>query len=95
MNSSLDTYCIHAFVSGRVQGVWFRAFVKEQAVKKRVAGWAKNLDDGRVEVLLVGQRQNVEQLVTEIAKGPRLAKVNQLEQEVILPPQNITGFTIS
>jgi len=46
--------CVHSFVSGKVQGVWFRQSTKEQALKQDVTGWAKNLSDGRVEVLLCG-----------------------------------------
>ena len=72
---------IHAFISGRVQGVWFRAFTREQAQKNTVNGWARNLADGRVEVHLEGSITAVEAVLTALHKGPRLANVKALTKE--------------
>ncbi len=58
-NTNDKQCCVHAFVSGRVQGVWFRAFTKKQSMKVHVTGWAKNLADGRVEVMLAGSSKNI------------------------------------
>ncbi len=85
--------CKHAFVSGRVQGVWFRAFVREQAQKSNVTGWAKNTSDGRVEVLLCGEDAAVQGMELALAKGPPLSKVTQVSGES-LPFQQIDGFTV-
>lgn len=84
---------IHAFVSGRVQGVWFRAFTRAQAKKYSVQGWARNLADGRVEVQLEGAQQAVEQVLNALHKGPRLAKVKEIIKEVVAC-QNCQDFSI-
>lgn len=89
----MSNCCIHAYVSGRVQGVWFRAFTRDQAQQHHVSGWAKNLSDGRVEVLLEGSRPNVDDVLKALEKGPPLAKVKGLEQEET-SCRNLTGFTI-
>lgn len=71
------------FVSGRVQGVFYRASAREQALRLGLAGHAHNLADGRVEVLLVGAAAGVEALVIWLGVGPAAARVDRVEvQEV-------------
>ncbi|MGM0438208.1 MAG: acylphosphatase [Bacillota bacterium] len=70
---------VHIFLSGRVQGVGFRAFIRKNANKLGVNGWAKNLQDGRVEVVFTGEKKNVNKLIELVKKGPRFAKVNNIE----------------
>lgn len=74
---------IHVYVSGRVQGVWYRASTEAQAVKLGVMGFAKNLDDGRVEVLAFGERERVMQLLEWLKHGPELAKVTELNYQEV------------
>lgn len=62
-------------VSGRVQGVGFRNFVQREAVRLGVKGYAKNLADGRVEVLAMGSAAALDELAGLLAKGPRWAEV--------------------
>lgn len=69
----------HIFVSGRVQGVWFRQKTKQKAEKLGVFGWVKNLSDGRVEAVFEGNKQQVEQMVIWARKGPLWAKVNDID----------------
>jgi len=69
----------HIFVSGRVQGVFFRENTKKKADKTEVTGWVKNLRDGRVEAVFEGDRQNVEKLVNWARKGPIWAKIEALD----------------
>ena len=69
----------HIYVHGRVQGVGFRAFIKRNAKKNNVHGWAKNLTDGRVETILTGKKINVERLIKKLKKGPRMARVNKVD----------------
>ena len=66
---------LRGFVSGRVQGVSYRAFVREQALAAGLTGWAKNLADGRVEVLLCGDDDAVERVARTLREGPPLARV--------------------
>lgn len=73
--------CLRGFVSGRVQGVSFRAFVREQALAAGVDGWARNLADGRVEVLLCGEEAAVQAVAEALQHGPRLARVDSVTLE--------------
>ncbi|MET0498216.1 MAG: acylphosphatase [Steroidobacteraceae bacterium] len=62
-------------VSGRVQGVFYRASTREQAMRLGLAGYARNLDDGRVEVLVVGEHAAVARLIDWLHVGPPAASV--------------------
>ena len=66
---------VHIFVSGRVQGVFFRQKTKQQADTLGVMGWVRNLDDGRVEAVFEGEEEDVKALVDFCKKGPRSAIV--------------------
>lgn len=74
----MNRQCLHGFVSGRVQGVSFRAFVRAQALAAGVTGWAKNRADGRVEVLLCGDCVAVQQVADALREGPPLARVDDV-----------------
>lgn len=89
----MTTICRHIYVSGRVQGVWFRAFVRDQAEKADVQGWAKNLPDGRVEALLCGDKNSVLKVEAALHQGPRLARVDKLAGDD-QPLTDIHGFEI-
>ena len=68
-------------VSGRVQGVFFRASAREEALKLGLTGYAKNLPDGRVEVLAIGEASAVATLERWLAHGPPLAKVERVARQ--------------
>ncbi|MGE0800308.1 MAG: acylphosphatase [Lautropia sp.] len=67
-------------VSGRVQGVGFREFVRRRADALGVGGWVRNRADGRVEAVLAGDAEVLEQLVAAVACGPRAARVDAIER---------------
>ncbi|WP_144299486.1 acylphosphatase [Elioraea rosea] len=67
-------------VSGRVQGVGFRAFVVDAARRGGVAGWVRNLPDGRVEVFAEGPAGAIETLAEACRRGPMLARVDAVAQ---------------
>lgn len=69
------------FVSGRVQGVAFRAFAQYAAVELGLAGYARNLDDGRVEVYATGPEAQLELLKQRLSRGPLLARVDEVREE--------------
>lgn len=71
----------HVFVSGNVQGVFYRVWTKSNAKELGLSGWVKNLDDGRVEAVLEGENENVEQMLNRMRKGPDMAAVNDVEFE--------------
>jgi acylphosphatase len=67
------------WVSGRVQGVYFRASARQQAVRLGVTGHARNLPDGRVEVLMVGTAEATQALLAWLWQGPPSAAVSNVE----------------
>ena len=69
----------HIFVSGKVQGVFYRESTKKKAERLGVLGWIKNLRDGRVEAIFEGDKGNVEEMVNWARKGPIWAKIEALE----------------
>ena len=70
---------VHLFISGRVQGVFFRWTVKQKARKIRIRGWVKNLPDGQVEAILESEKEKAEELIEWIKKGVHLAKVDDIK----------------
>ncbi|MGB9980259.1 acylphosphatase [Methanobacterium sp.] len=65
----------HVFITGRVQGVYFRFKTKNEAKRYGVTGWVRNLSDGRVEAVFEGSKENVDKLIDFASKGPSGAKV--------------------
>lgn len=70
---------MNVIVSGHVQGVGYRAFVREQALRLGLAGHSENMPDGRVEVLAEGPRDELEFLLVKMRAGPTHADVRDLE----------------
>ena len=66
-------------VSGRVQGVWFRESCRDRALVAGVSGWVRNLDDGRVEVVLEGPPAAVDELIAWCRRGPQRARVDRVD----------------
>jgi acylphosphatase len=69
----------HIFVSGLVQGVFFRQKTKQMAESREVGGWVRNLDDGRVEAVFEGEETDVQALVDFCRRGPSGAKVSDVK----------------
>jgi acylphosphatase len=69
----------HVFVSGRVQGVFFRQKTKQQAESFGVTGWVRNLPDGRVEAVFEGDEEAVKALVEYCHHGPSYARVTNID----------------
>jgi len=70
---------LHCYVTGRVQGVFFRASTRDQAVLLGLDGWVRNLPDGRVEVYATGPENRIRQLHDWLQHGPELAIVEELK----------------
>ncbi len=83
----------HVHISGRVQGVYYRANTREQARERGVDGWVRNLDDGRVEAVFEGPSDAVESLVDWCHEGSPAASVESVES-TREPPEGIEGFSI-
>lgn len=85
-----DRRRVHAFVTGIVQGVWYRKHTQAEATRLGLAGWVRNLPDRRVELVAEGPPADVEALLQWARRGPPDARVDELEVEE-LPPQDERG----
>ncbi|PSP53176.1 acylphosphatase [Halobacteriales archaeon QH_7_68_42] len=83
----------HVFVSGRVQGVYYRATTREQAGERGVDGWVRNLDDGRVEAVFEGSEEAVEAMVEWCHEGSSRARVEDVDVEYE-DPEGLDGFEV-
>ena len=83
----------HVFVSGRVQGVYYRANTRDAAREHGVEGWVRNLDDGRVEAVFEGSRNAVESMVEWCHEGSPRADVRDVSAEYG-EPEGLEGFEI-
>ncbi len=83
----------HVLVSGRVQGVYFRATTQETAREAGVEGWVRNRDDGRVEAVFEGPEPAVEDLIAFCHKGSPAAAVEDVEV-TYESPEGLEGFRI-
>ena len=81
--------CVRFIVSGKVQGVFFRASARDQAQRLDLSGHAKNLADGSVEVIACGDNANIETLERWLQTGPEAARVESVSRfiESSLPPR--------
>ena len=84
----------HVLISGRVQGVFFRYETKCLAVKLGVAGWVRNLPDGRVEAVFEGEKEDVERMIEFCHRGPPGAIVREVEVSWEEPTGRLQGFRI-
>jgi acylphosphatase len=73
--------CVRVVVRGRVQGVGFRAWTEDQAIRLKLAGWVRNRRDGTVEAVLGGEDAAVADMIAALREGPRLAYVSSVEIE--------------
>lgn len=85
--------CMRYFVSGHVQGVFFRASARQAALSWGLTGWARNHADGRVEVLACGDAAQLELLREWLSTGPPHAQVTGVNA-VLVPVENVEGFKI-
>lgn len=84
----------HVFVSGKVQGVYYRANTRDTAREKNVSGWVRNLDDGRVEAVFEGDEDAVEAMVEWCHEGSPRAEVEDVEVEWEEATDEFDGFEI-
>ena len=69
----------HVVVSGRVQGVFFRSETQDEANRRNLSGWVRNLPDGRVEAVFEGEKDRVDSLIEFCRRGPLGARVTRVE----------------
>jgi acylphosphatase len=88
-----DRVRAHVFVSGTVQGVYYRASTRDAAKERNLDGWVRNLDDGRVEAVFEGPRDDVEELVEWCHTGSSAASVEAVDVTYD-DPEGEDGFRI-
>jgi acylphosphatase len=81
----------HVWVSGHVQGVWFRSSLRDEASRRQVRGWARNLDDGRVEAMFAGPEDQVRAVVDWCRVGPPDARVDGVEVDWNASGDDVSG----
>jgi acylphosphatase len=89
----------HVVIHGRVQGVGYRAFVEDEAVRLGLHGWVRNRRAGSVEALLAGTDEAVDAMIELCRKGPQGARVDRIERrgastDELALRQNRRGFTV-
>jgi acylphosphatase len=89
-----DMASLRATVHGRVQGVFFRAFVARWARELRLAGYVRNLPDGAVEVRAEGERQQLERLAGYLKEGPSAARVDEVVTSWSEYTGDYAGFSV-
>ncbi len=90
----MDTVQKHLFLEGRVQGVGFRYFTRISAGNHDVKGWVKNLPDGRVEAVLQGDSESVEEMVKKMKSGPSAARIKNVEVIDETPVEDFYTFEV-
>jgi len=72
---------VHLQVHGKVQGVFFRHFVKQTADSLELTGWARNTSEGTVEIMAEGDKGKLRELIVKCKKGPAIAQVDNVDYE--------------
>lgn len=84
---------LHLFIAGRVQGVFYRENLRREADAIAVRGWARNLSDGRVEVVLEGPRDALDEALAWCRRGPPAARVTGVDVREE-PEEGLVGFAV-
>lgn len=85
--------CLRCTISGKVQGVWYRASTQNQALKLGITGWVSNLPDGQVEAFICGEEEALSAMQKWLGVGPLLARVHHVEV-VEVDYEEHEGFTV-
>lgn len=89
-----QNYRLHAYITGRVQGVGFRYHALQSAKDYQLKGWVRNLHDGRVEVLAEGPHEDLNRLLGDLRKGPISADVTDVDYEFSNARGDFNGFNV-
>lgn len=85
---------VHVLISGRVQGVFFRANTKQKAQSLNVKGWVRNTSDGKVEAIFEGEEESVDKMIKWCHKGSPHANVENVKVEEKSSTEGYTDFKI-
>jgi acylphosphatase len=85
---------VHLLISGKVQGVFYRVFVKEHADKLGLTGWVRNTNEGHVEAVIQGEKQTIEQLIALCRQGSQNSEVRDIKESWGSVSESFEGFSI-
>ena len=85
---------IHILISGKVQGVWYRASTQKKALSLGLYGWVRNLKDGRVEMVAQGEEAQLQALLDWCKQGPEFAKVKDIDVQWSQTLETLQGFDV-
>jgi len=85
---------VHVLISGRVQGVFFRANTKQQAEILGLSGWVRNTNDGKVEAIFEGEEKFLDEIIKWCHRGPPLSKVENVDVKKQKPTNDFDDFSI-
>jgi acylphosphatase len=84
----------HVLISGRVQGVWYRASTRDKAEQLGLTGWVKNTFGGNVEAVFEGEKSAIKEMIAWCHKGPTLANVTDVKVDYEKSTSEFEGFDI-
>lgn len=84
----------HVYISGDIQGVFFRDSTRQKANELDLNGWVKNMPDGRVEALFEGTSNAVREMLDWCKEGPTQATVEDVDAEYEQPDEDLSGFEV-
>jgi acylphosphatase len=85
---------VHVLISGKVQGVWYRASTKQKADELGLTGWVKNTADGSVEAVFEGEKTLIDEMIAWCWIGPQRAKVTDIKMLPSHSNENYTSFVV-
>jgi len=85
---------VHVVISGRVQGVWFRASTRDKAQQLGLTGWIKNTSEGNVEAVFEGEEKLINEMLDWCRHGPPLSEVKNVEIKKRRPSNDFDDFSI-
>jgi acylphosphatase len=91
---SKDLERAHVRIAGQVQGVFFRDSTRQKAEELNLAGWVKNLPDGRVEAVFEGPPDEVKKMLRWCEEGPQQATVENVDTDIEDPVGDLSGFEV-
>jgi len=86
---------VHLIISGGVQGVWFRASARDEAIRQGIVGWVKNRRDRNVEIVAEGTESQLESFIQWCHRGPELAEVDHVDAKRETATGEFTEFEIT
>lgn len=84
----------HVFISGKVQGVFFRAYTRDKARELGLKGWVRNLPDGRVEAVFEGEREKVDEMLRWCHRGSPYSRVTRVDVDWDEPIGGLSSFKV-